>query len=68
MCGLEVLLLAEIKVFGKFGQFSLSWNASQNLLKTMVLVAHKYSANEALATLILASGSESNDLFDDESA
>ena len=40
----------------------------QNLLKTMVLVAHKYSANEALATLFLASGSESNDLFGDESA
>ena len=40
----------------------------QNLLKTMALVAHKYSANEALATLILASDSESNDLFDDESA
>ena len=33
----------------------------QNLLKTMASVAHKYSANEALATFILASDSESND-------
>ena len=39
----------------------------QNLLKTMVSVAHKYSANEALATFILASDSESNDSFGDES-
>ena len=33
----------------------------------MVSVAHKYSANEALATFILASDSESNDSFSDES-
>ena len=31
-------------------------------------VAHKYSANEALATFILASNSESNDSFGDESS
>ena len=40
----------------------------QNFLKTMVPVAHKYSANEALATFILASDSESNDSFGDESS
>ena len=40
----------------------------QNLLKTMVSVALKYSANEALATFILASDSESNDSFGDESS
>ena len=40
----------------------------QNLLKTMVSVAHKYSANESLATFILASDSDSNDSFGDESA
>ena len=52
----------------------------QNLPKTMVSAVHKYSANEALATLILASDreindslilasdSESNDLFGDESS
>ena len=34
----------------------------------MVSVAHKYSANEALATFILASNSESNDSFGDESS
>ena len=34
----------------------------------MVSVAHKYSANEALATFILASYIESNDLFGDESS
>ena len=39
----------------------------QNLLKTMVSVAHKYSANEVLATFILASDSESKDSFGDES-
>ena len=39
----------------------------QDLLKTIVSVAHKYSANEALATFILASNSESNDSFGDES-
>ena len=33
----------------------------QNLPKTMVSAVHKYSANEALATLILASDSEIND-------
>ena len=33
----------------------------------MVAVAHKYSANEALTTFILASDSESNDSFGDES-
>ena len=31
-------------------------------------VAHKYSANEALAIFILASDSESNDSFGDESS
>ena len=40
----------------------------QNLLKTMVSVALKYSANEALATFILASDSESNDSFGDASS
>ena len=39
----------------------------KNLLKAMVSVAHKYSANEALATFILASDSESNDSFGDRS-
>ena len=51
----------------------------QNLLKAIVSAAHTYSANEALATfilasdseindsLILASDSEINDLFGDES-
>ena len=39
----------------------------QNLLKAMVSVAHKYSANEGLATFILASDSESKDSFGDES-
>ena len=34
----------------------------------MVSVAHKYSANEALATFILASDNESNDSFGDESS
>ena len=34
----------------------------------MVSVAHKYSANEALATFILATDSESNDSFGDESS
>ena len=34
----------------------------------MVSVAHKYSAKEALATFILASDSESNDSFGDESS
>ena len=33
----------------------------------MVSVAHKYSANEALATFILASDSESDDSFGDRS-
>ena len=40
----------------------------QNLLKTIVSVAHKYSANETLATFILASDNESNDSFRDESS
>ena len=40
----------------------------QNLLKTMASVAHKYSANEALATFILVSDNESNDSFGDESS
>ena len=40
----------------------------QNLPKTMVSAVHKYSANEALATLILASDSEINDSFGDESS
>ena len=34
----------------------------------MMSVALKYSANEALATFILASDSESNDSFGDESS
>ena len=34
----------------------------------MVSVAHKYSANKALATFILASDSESNDSFSYESS
>ena len=34
----------------------------------MVPVAHKYSANEALATVILAFDSESNDSFGNESS
>ena len=34
----------------------------------MVSAVHKYSANEALATLILASDSEINDSFGDESS
>ena len=34
----------------------------------MVSVARKYSANEALATFILASDSESNDSSGDESS
>ena len=44
----------------------------QNLLKTMVSVAHKYSANEDLATFILASDRvdesslESSDKYDSE--
>ena len=33
----------------------------------MVSVAPKYSANEVLATFVLASDSESNDSFGDES-
>ena len=40
----------------------------QNLLKGIVSAAHTYSANEALATFILASDSESNDSFGDESS
>ena len=44
----------------------------QNLLKTMVSAAHKYSANEDLATFILASDRgdesslESSDKYDSE--
>ena len=34
----------------------------------MVSVAHKYSANEAVATFILTSDNESNDSFGDESS
>ena len=34
----------------------------------MLSVGHKYSANEALVTFILASDSESNDSFGDESS
>ena len=34
----------------------------------MVSVAHTYPANEALATFILASGSESNDSLGDKSS
>ena len=37
-----------------------------NLLKTMVSVAHKYSATEVLATFILVSDGEGNDSFGDE--
>ena len=71
------IILSTDKVFDKFGHFSRSRNTSQkllkkayfqNLLKTMVAVAHKYSANEALTTFILASDSESNDSFGDESS
>ena len=40
----------------------------QNLLKIMVSVTFKYSANEALATFVLASYIESNDSFGDESS
>ena len=40
----------------------------QNLLKTMVSEAHKYLANEALATFISASDNESNDLLGVESS
>ena len=40
----------------------------RDLLKTMVSVAHKYSANEAIGTFILASDSKSNDSFGDESS
>ena len=39
----------------------------QNLLKAVVSVAPKYSANEVLAIFVLASDSESNDSFGDES-
>ena len=40
----------------------------QNITKNDVSVAHKYSANEALPIFILASDSESNDSFGDESS
>ena len=40
----------------------------QNVLKTVLSVGHKYSANDALVTFILASDSESNDSFGDESS
>ena len=69
------IIFSTDKVFDKFGQFYRSKNTSQkflkntsfqNLLKIIVAVAHKYSANEALATFIFASNGESNDLFGDE--
>ena len=59
------------KAFKKFGQFlyhKMLLKYLQNLLKTIVSVAHKYSAHEVLATFILASDSESNDSFGDESS
>ena len=57
-----------IKVFDSFSYHKMLLKHLQNLLKTMVSVAHKYSANEALATFILATDSESNDSFGDESS
>ena len=57
-----------IKVFDSFSYHKMLLKHLQNLLKTMVSVAHKYSANEALATFVLATDSESNDSFGDESS